>query len=185
MTCNGNSNSGLDGPMSSVTPEKSCLKLQLAQKCNRKRVQLASHPQQHTHIHKNDYSPEEKKACFLTRTEILVMTSEINHTLRHMRVGRLPNTGDMYFRGLEIELPVPKKQCGERRALAMNAIQEYETEHQTQYLDEEWVNTVYRKITVTSVKLGLKAANYDQVQAEQVYKTSLRSSRENGQYMKK
>ena len=175
--CECSTDSRLDGDSMSfairkVAPAKSCMK-KTSQKRSRKHVTFSEYSQQYTHIHRNDYSEEERRACFLTPAQITAIVGDINRTLRQMRMGRLPNNDTSYFRGLEIELVGPKTECEERRELAMYAIQDYEAEHKTPYLDEAWVNSIYKNITAKSTELGKKAACYDQVQAEQVYKEEI------------
>ena len=119
-----------------------------------------------------DYSLKERENCFLAVADIVRMRTDSMKTLRLMKTGQRPNTENEYFRGLESELNVVKRERGERTALMWFAILEHQAEHDNK-LSDEWVDQFYRKLTEKGVQMGQRAACFDLLQAEKVYREDL------------
>ncbi|KAG7372333.1 hypothetical protein IV203_018476 [Nitzschia inconspicua] len=150
----------------------SCFKQPQFTSTQKKKVQFSENSARYQIIHFKDYTEDERNAYYYTIEDLIRFRGENNKTLRAMWTGQLPDTELFYFRGLEGEL---LKSRGKRKgnyALALFTIQEYQTKSCSVGLDDEWVEGTYRKITSCFVESARKAATYDEIQAEKVYRES-------------
>ena len=116
------------------------------------------------HIHRNDYSGEEQRSCFLAPNDYTEMRAERKITLKLMEGGQpTVNDGKKYYRGLEA-----KTREGFRRKqfhmvdAAMTVLDEQSLQAQNEICDTRVISKLYISCTAHCVRAAQERGLIDQ-----------------------
>jgi hypothetical protein len=108
-------------------------------------VTFAAEEEIHEIPHVDDLSVDECHALYYSKIDYGRIAKENNKTLRLMKQRHFPGTEQLYFRGLEGQLPKAKHESHHRISLAVEVVLQ---EQQLGIIQPYWVNNFYCAYTV-------------------------------------